>query len=71
MLFGVSFCRRNAYKRSSRIGSLCLRISLLTLGFSLAVLLLFLAPHWLLVLLVVLLAAALIALAACSGCRRQ
>lgn len=58
MLFGVSFCKRKAVKRRSNTGAVCLRICIITLAALLAVLLLFLAPHWLLVLLVVLLAAA-------------
>ena len=61
MLFCFSGCKRKAYKRRSRIGGACLRVGLALAAAMLAVLLLFIAPHWLLVLLVIMLGAVLAA----------
>lgn len=60
MLFCIPNCKNKASRRKTDCGRVYLQVFGLIFLALLAVLLLFLAPHWLLVLLVILLAAVLI-----------
>lgn len=69
MLFGVDFCKRTPVRRRPRNSGVPIKVCAAILCVAVAVGLLFLAPHWLLVLFIMLLAAGLIvALRRCS-CR--
>ena len=71
MLFGTSFCRRCSRVKKRRNGPrFCGRALLILLAAALFAALLFIAPQWLLVLLVLALSAALFAAVIWCGDRR-